>query len=171
MEFLVNGWRAQNAIHDQHRPPELRYADRDIDDRGRFTFRGLAAGNEPGFRLKACVIFRQHDRCPEQAISFGGRRTVADGHQLWPAMQAPTRASVYRRASIERGLEQRGAGREFQLILEFPQERMRHFLGDCRYYGEGGQLQAATEIVGALDAVVEEFEQQSETEGEADHRP
>src|SRR5262245_39127498 len=87
------------------------------------------------------------------------------------------RASVYRRASIGRGLQRPFAGREFQLILEFTQERRRRFLVDCRYYGDGGQLQAATEVISALDGVVEEFEQQSEAdaqcqaEGETDHRP
>src|SRR5262245_50680314 len=100
MEFLVNGWRAQIAIHDQHRPPELRYADRDIDDRGRFTFGGLAAGNEPGFSLKTLAIFRQHDRCPEHAISLGGRRTFVDGYQSWPARQDGNGLHALMRASI-----------------------------------------------------------------------
>ena len=179
----MNGRRAQIAIYDQHRPPEMRYAGRDIDDRGRFTFGGLAAGNEPGFSLKTCAIFRRHDRCPEQAISLGGRRTVADGYQFWSArqgangIQAPMRVSIYRRVSIGRGLERRAAAGSFNLSLEFTQERRRRFLGDCRYYGESGQLQAATEIISALDGAVEEFEQQSEadaesqTEGEPDHRP
>jgi hypothetical protein len=82
------------------------------------------------------------------------------------------RVSIYRSGSIRRG-----DGREFQLAFGFTPEHTSLFPGESRYYGESGQLQPVTETIGALDASVEEFEQQSEadaesqTEDEPDHRP
>src|SRR5262245_30522697 len=156
----------------------MSYAGRDINDRCRFTFSGLAGGNSPGLGLNTCGAFRGHDRCSEQTISLVGRRTAAEAYQFWFARQggsqAPMRVSIYRRVSIRRG-----DGREFQLQLaiEFTQEHTSLFPAESRYYGESGQLQSVTETIGALDAAVEDFEQQSEadaesqTEDKPDHRP
>src|SRR4030095_1790417 len=118
---------AQIAIYDQHRPSEMSDAGRDINDRCRFTFSGLAAVNEPGLGPIPCATSRGHDPCPEHTISLVGRRTAADAYQFWFARQgvsqtqgvsqAPIRVSIYRRVSIRRG-----DGREFKLAFEFTLE-------------------------------------------------
>src|SRR5262245_12830861 len=166
----------------------MSYAGRYINGRCRFTFSGLAAGNEPGLGLNTCAVFRGHDRCPEQTIGLVSRRTAAEAYHILSARQgvsqgqdvsqAPMRVSIYRRVSIYGRVSiRRGDGREFQLAIEFTPEHTRLFPAECRYYGESGQLQSVTENIGALDAAVEEFEQQSEadaesqTEDEPDHRP
>src|SRR5262245_8258305 len=181
-EPLVSRRPAQIAIYDQHRPSEMSYAGSDINGRCRFTFSGLAAGNEPGLGLNTCAAFRGHDRCPEHTISLVGRRTAAEAYHIVSARQgvsqvqdlsqAPMRVSIYRRVPIRRG-----DGREFQLAIEFTPEHTSLFPAESRDYGESGQLQSVTENIGALDAAVEEFEQQSEadaesqTEDEPDHHP
>src|SRR5262247_2697157 len=127
-EPLVSRRPAQIAIYDQHRPSEMGYAGRDINDRCRFTFSGLAAGNEPGLGLNTCATFRGHDRCPEQTISLVGRRTAAE------ASQAPMRVSIYRRVSIRRVSIRRGDDREFKLAIEFALEHTSLFPAESRYY-------------------------------------
>src|SRR5262252_7047173 len=175
-EPLVSRRPAQIAIHDQHRPSEMSYAGRDINDRCRFTFGGLAAGNEPGLGLNTCGAFRGHDPCPEQAISLVGRRTAAEAYQFWFARQGISQTQGVSQAPMRVSIR-RGDGREFKLAFEFTLENTSLFPAESRYYGESGQLQAVTETICALYAAVEDFEQQSEadaesqTEDEPDHRP
>src|SRR5262245_65322701 len=102
----------------------MSYAGRDINDRCRFTFGGLAAGNEPGLGLITCATFRGHDPCPEHTISLVGRRTAAEAYQFWFARQgiyqtqgvsqAPMRVSILRRVYILRG-----EGGEFKIAFAF----------------------------------------------------
>src|SRR5262245_54302692 len=142
-EPLVSRRPAQIAIYDQHRSSEMSYAGRDIDDRGRFAFSGLAAGNEPGLGLITCATFRGYDRCPEQTISLVGRRTAAEAYQFCVGRrgvsqtqgvsQAPMRVSIYRRGSIYRRVSiRRGEGREFKLAIEFAPEHTSLFPAESR---------------------------------------
>src|SRR5215510_14589947 len=109
----------------------MSYAGRDINDRCRFTFGGLAAGNEPGLGLNTCATFRGHDRCPEHTISLVGRRTAAEAYQFWFARQgfsqASMRVSIYRRVSIRCG-----DGREFQFAIDFTPEHTSLFPAESR---------------------------------------